>query len=75
VDWLQTVYNVSQSSMTAIVLIIMLVAGGRAVASHDMTMGSLMSFYFCLALLSSYLRDQLGSVTQIIADNESLLEL
>jgi ABC-type bacteriocin/lantibiotic exporter with double-glycine peptidase domain len=35
--------------MTAIVLIIMLVAGGRAVASHDMTMGSLMSFYFCLA--------------------------
>jgi ABC-type bacteriocin/lantibiotic exporter with double-glycine peptidase domain len=40
-----------------------------------MTMGSLMSYYFCLALLSSYLRDLLSSAPQIIAGNESLLEL
>jgi ATP-binding cassette subfamily B protein len=73
--WIQTAYNVSQSSMTAIVLVIMLVVGGWAVASHAMTMGSLMSFYFCLALLNSYLRDVLGSVPQIISGNESLLEL
>jgi ATP-binding cassette subfamily B protein len=38
-------------------------------------MGSLMSFYFCLALLTSYLRDMLSSAPLIIAGNESLVEL
>jgi ATP-binding cassette subfamily B protein len=73
--WLQSAYGVSQQNMTAALLAIMLVVGGWAVASHTMTMGSLMSFYFCLALLSSYLRDLLSSAPQIIAGNESLLEL
>jgi ABC-type bacteriocin/lantibiotic exporter with double-glycine peptidase domain len=73
--WLESAYGVSQQNMTASLLVIMLVVGGWAVASHAMTMGSLMSFYFCLALLSSYLRDLLSSAPQIIAGNESLLEL
>jgi ATP-binding cassette, subfamily B, bacterial len=73
--WLQSAYGVSQQNMTATLLAIMLVVGGWAVASHTMTMGSLMSFYFCLALLSSYLRDLFSSVPLIIAGNESLVEL
>jgi ABC-type bacteriocin/lantibiotic exporter with double-glycine peptidase domain len=73
--WLESAYGVSQQNMTASLLVIMLVVGGWAVASHTMTIGSLMSFYFCLALLSSYLRDLLSSVPQIIAGNESLFEL
>ncbi len=73
--WLQSAYGVSQQNMTAALLAVMLVVGGWAVASHTMTLGSLMSFYFCLALLSSYLRDLLSSAPQIIAGNESLLEL
>ncbi len=73
--WLQSAYTVSQQNMTTALVAIMLVAGGWAVASHTMTMGSLMSFYFCLALLTSYLRDLLSSAPLIIAGNESLLEL
>jgi ATP-binding cassette subfamily B protein len=73
--WLQSAYGVTQQNMTTALVAIMLVVGGWAVASHTMTMGSLMSFYFCLALLSSYLRDLLSSAPLIIAGNESLLEL
>jgi ABC-type multidrug transport system fused ATPase/permease subunit len=73
--WLQSAYSVSQQNMTTALVAIMLVVGGWAVASHTMTMGSLMSFYFCLALLSSYLREILSSAPMIIAGNESLLEL
>lgn len=73
--WLQSAYTVSQQNMTTALVAIMLVVGGWAVASHTMTMGSLMSFYFCLALLTSYLRDLLSSAPLIIAGHESLVEL
>jgi ABC-type bacteriocin/lantibiotic exporter with double-glycine peptidase domain len=73
--WLQAVYTISQQNMTAALLALMLLVGGWALASHTMTMGSLMSFYFCLSLLSSYLRDLLSSAPMIIAGSESLSEL
>jgi ABC-type bacteriocin/lantibiotic exporter with double-glycine peptidase domain len=73
--WLQAAYNVTQQNMTTALVAIMLVVGGWAVASHTMSMGSLMSFYFCLALLTSYLRDLLSSAPTIIAGHESLLEM
>jgi ABC-type multidrug transport system fused ATPase/permease subunit len=73
--WLQAAYSVSQQNMTAALLAVMLLVGGWALASHAMTMGSLMSFYFCLSLLSSYLRDLLSSAPLIIAGSESLSEL
>jgi ATP-binding cassette subfamily B protein len=73
--WLQSVYSISQQNMTAALLALMLLVGGWALASHAMTMGSLMSFYFCLSLLSSYLRDLLSSAPLIIAGSEALSEL
>lgn len=73
--WLQAAYGVSQQNMTAALLAVMLLVGGWALASHAMSMGSLMSFYFCLSLLSSYLRDLLSSAPLIIAGSESLAEL
>jgi len=73
--WLQAAYSVSQQNMTAVLLAVMLLVGGWALASHDMSMGSLMSFYFCLSLLSSYLRDLLSSAPLIIAGSEALSEL
>jgi ABC-type multidrug transport system fused ATPase/permease subunit len=73
--WLQAVYGISQQNMTAALLALMLLVGGWALANHTMTMGSLMSFYFCLSLLSSYLRDLLSSAPLIIAGSESLSEL
>jgi ATP-binding cassette, subfamily B, bacterial len=73
--WLQSAYGVSQQTMTSALLAMMLVIGGWAVASHAMTLGGLMSFYFSLSLLNSYLRDILGSVPQIIVGNQSLEEL
>ncbi len=73
--WLQAVYGVSQQNMTAALLALMLMMGGWALASHAMTMGSLMSFYFCVSLLSSYLRDILSSTPSILEGSESLTEL
>ncbi len=73
--WLQAAYSVSQQNMTAALLAVMLLLGGWALARHAMTMGSLMSFYFCLSLLSSYLRDLLSSLPMLIAGSESLSEL
>lgn len=73
--WLQAAYSVSQQNMTAVLLAVMLLVGGWALASHAMSMGSLMSFYFCLSLLSSYLRDLLSSAPLIIAGSEALSEL
>jgi ABC-type bacteriocin/lantibiotic exporter with double-glycine peptidase domain len=73
--WLQAAYSISQQNMTAALLAVMLLVGGWALASHAMTMGSLMSFYFCLSLLSSYLRDLLSSAPLILDGSESLSEL
>ena len=73
--WLQAVYGVSQQNMTAALLALMLLVGGWALASHAMSMGSLMSFYFCLSLLSSYLKDLLSAAPLIIAGSEALAEL
>jgi len=75
VAWLQAAYSVSQQNMTAVLLAVMLLVGGWALASHTMSMGSLMSFYFCLSLLSTYLRDLLSSAPLIIAGSEALSEL
>jgi ATP-binding cassette, subfamily B, bacterial len=75
VAWLQAAYGVSQQNMTAALLSLMLLVGGWELATHAMTMGSLMSFYFCLSLLSSYLRDLLSSLPLIIEGSESLAEL
>jgi len=73
--WLQAAYSVSQQNMTAVLLAVMLLVGGWALASHTMSIGSLMSFYFCLSLLSTYLRDLLSSAPLIIAGSEALSEL
>jgi ATP-binding cassette subfamily B protein len=73
--WLQAIYGVSQQNMTAALLALMLLMGGWALASHAMTMGSLMSFYFCVSLLSSYLRDLLSSAPSIMEGSEALSEL
>ena len=75
VAWLQAAYSVSQQNMTAVLLAVMLLVGGWALASHTMSIGSLMSFYFCLSLLSTYLRDLLSSAPLIIAGSEALSEL
>lgn len=75
VAWIQAIYGVSQQNMTAALLALMLLVGGWALASHTMTIGSLMSFYFCVSLLSSYLRDLLSSAPLIMEGSESLSEL
>jgi ABC-type bacteriocin/lantibiotic exporter with double-glycine peptidase domain len=75
VAWIQAIYSVSQQNMTAALLALMLMVGGWALASHAMTIGSLMSFYFCVSLLSSYLRELLSSAPLILEGSESLSEL
>jgi ABC-type multidrug transport system fused ATPase/permease subunit len=75
VAWIQAIYGVSQQNMTAALLALMLMVGGWALASHAMTIGSLMSFYFCVSLLSSYLRELLSSAPLILEGSESLSEL
>ena len=73
--WLQSAYSATQQNMTSVLMALMLVVGGWAVAVHVMTIGSLMSFYFSMSLLNKYLRDMMSSAPQVIAGQESLLML
>ena len=73
--WLRSAYTIVHQSMVASTGILVLIAGGCAVAFEAMTLGELISFYVAVSLFKGYLRSILGAVPVIIAGNESLLKL
>jgi len=70
--WLDTLYSLVQTNLSAMSGVLILVVGGAAVAKGSMTVGDLLSFYVTVALLTTYLRNGLSSVPKIILGNESL---
>ncbi|MBW4576557.1 MAG: ABC transporter ATP-binding protein/permease [Aphanothece sp. CMT-3BRIN-NPC111] len=68
-------YNIAQQLLVTTAGIIILLIGGYAVARNTMTLGNLIAFYFILNLLRNNLTKVLNSVPQIIAGNESLINL
>lgn len=73
--WLRTAYGVIQSTIVAASVVIILIAGGAAIAQGVMTLGGLISFYAAVALLKPHLDTVLSCVPQIIEGNESLTTL
>jgi ATP-binding cassette subfamily B protein len=69
------VYSSVQNGIVAISSILILVIGGIYVISGKMTLGSLLSFYVAVSLLSGCVRTMLSSIPQIMEGNESLLTL
>jgi ABC-type bacteriocin/lantibiotic exporter with double-glycine peptidase domain len=73
--WLRTAYGVIQSTIVAASVVIILIAGGAAIARGVMSLGELISFYAAVALLKPHLDTVLSCIPQIIEGNESLTTL
>jgi len=73
--WLRTAYGVIQSTIVAASVVIILIAGGAAIAQGVMSLGELISFYAAVALLKPHLDTVLSCIPQIIEGNESLTTL
>jgi ATP-binding cassette subfamily B protein len=69
------VHGQAQRNVGGIAGIVILVAGGAAVATGAMTLGQLAVFYVAAGLLNGHLDTLLGSLPELIAGHESLLKL
>lgn len=70
--WYTTAYTLLQYNILMIAGVIVLLAGGLQVIHGNMTVGTLLSFYFALNLLNSNARNALSSVPVMIEGKESL---
>jgi ABC-type bacteriocin/lantibiotic exporter with double-glycine peptidase domain len=73
--WLRTAYRVIQSTILAASVVIILIAGGAAIAQGVMTLGGLVSFYAAVALIKPHIDTVLSCLPEIIEGNESLTTL
>ena len=69
------VHGQVQRNLTGLAGIIILVAGGSAVAQGAMSLGDLMSFYVAAGLLNGQLDNLTGGIPELIAGQEALLKL
>ncbi|MDV2503193.1 MAG: ABC transporter ATP-binding protein [bacterium] len=73
--WMQTAFISANNVTIALVAVIILIVGGRAVISGSMTLGGLISFYAVVAFVRPHLQMAFRSIPQIIEGNESLTTL
>jgi len=73
--WLRAAYSLIQSAIVATSGVVILIVGGRAVATGNMTLGELLSFYTAVALLRTHLNTISSCIPQVIEGNESLTTL
>jgi len=69
--WWGAAYGVIQSNVLIFVGMLVLFVGGLAVISGEATIGSLLSFYVALNLLTSNARTSLASIPTLIEGSES----
>ncbi|HEY1357608.1 MAG TPA: ABC transporter ATP-binding protein, partial [Thermoleophilaceae bacterium] len=74
-QWQQNVYTLVQGSVAAIAGVIVLVAGGAAVADHSISLGTLLSFYAGIALLRGQATSVLVAMPVVISGRESMERL
>jgi ATP-binding cassette subfamily B protein len=72
--WLAAYSRIQQGLLTMTGVGVLL-AGGYLVMRSDITMGSLISFYVVVGMLSSYIREAISAISQILAGLESLKAL
>lgn len=73
--WTMTAHVLAHNTIVAIAGVIILIAGGMAIAMGHMTLGELLSFYTTVALLKTHLHTISSCIPQIIEGNESLTTL
>jgi ABC-type multidrug transport system fused ATPase/permease subunit len=73
--WLHAVYTQLQGTVATITGVIVLIAGGAAVARGAMSLGSLIAFYTLVALLRAQGNAVLTTLPQAISGRESLARL
>jgi len=73
--YLQTAFNVAQSTIIGVSGIIILIVGGITVLNKGMTLGDLLSFYVAAGLLRKHVNPVLGAIPTLISGGESIEEL
>jgi ATP-binding cassette, subfamily B, bacterial len=75
VAWRLTVHGRAQHSLLMVASVGVLVAGGIAVVQGRLSIGSLLSFYVVVILLSNYLKEVISGLVQARVGFESLASL
>ena len=65
-------HNQTQSALNGVGAVVLLIGGGVAVASHMISMGTLLTFYLAAGLLNGSLNTITGAVPDVIAGGRSL---
>ena len=73
--WVDTAYGLIQSNLAILAGVIVLMAGGVAIAHHSMTIGGLLSFFVTLRLLSQQGAQAIQIVPTIVMGHQSLMAL
>jgi ABC-type multidrug transport system fused ATPase/permease subunit len=73
--WLDTAYSQVQGNLAMAAGVLVLMAGGVAVAHGSMTTGALLSFFVTLRILSQYGASVIEIAPTIVLGNQSLLAL
>ncbi len=69
------IHGLVQRNLTGLAGIVILVAGGSAVAQGSMSLGDLMSFYVAAGLLNGQVDSLVGGIPELINGQEALLKL
>ncbi|MFL5887272.1 MAG: ABC transporter ATP-binding protein [Thermoleophilaceae bacterium] len=73
--WASGAYGIVQGAVSASAGVVVLIVGGRAVASGDMSLGSLISFYAILALLLRQVTTIVSTVPDVVSGSEYMARL
>jgi ABC-type multidrug transport system fused ATPase/permease subunit len=70
--WRQSALSASQGAISSVAAVLVLVVGGTEVASHSISLASLISFYAIVALLQGQVSTVVGMLPLVISGGESL---
>lgn len=73
--WLATAYTLSTNTIATLAGVVILVAGGYAIAAGTLTVGELVAFYAALALLKTHLSTITSNIQEILEGNKALTTL
>ena len=73
--WFDTAYSQTQGNLTLLAGVLVLMAGGIAVAHRSMTIGALLSFFVTLKMLSQYTSQVIDIAPTIVLGHQALLAL
>jgi len=69
------VHNQVQANVTGLAGLVILIAGGTAIAQHSMSLGAFLAFYVAAGMLNGFVERIGNTLPDLIAGNESLMTL